>query len=99
MPNCPNCMAPLVTVRQRESMEAEPDEVWKTIPALFGLPVESNAAPLSCVPWATWILCGVIGVVSVAALFDLKTAIGEFGFVPAEAFRYGGLTLLTSFFL
>jgi membrane associated rhomboid family serine protease len=29
----------------------------------------------------------------------LRTAVGEFGFVPAEALRLGGLTWLTSFFL
>jgi membrane associated rhomboid family serine protease len=86
-------------INERDSMDAAPDEAWKTIPALFGLPVENNAAPLSCVPWATWILSGVIAVVSILAFFNLESVISDFGFVPAEAFRYGGLTFLTSFFL
>jgi membrane associated rhomboid family serine protease len=37
--------------------------------------------------------------VSILAFFNLDAAIDSFGFVPAQAFRYGGLTILTSFLL
>lgn len=36
---------------------------------------------------------------SVAAFTHLDAVVGRWGFIPAEAFRWGGLTLLTSFFL
>ena len=50
-------------------------------------------------PWLTWGLSAVIALVSIAAFFDLRQAVDLFGFVPAHAWRYGGLTSLTSFFL
>jgi len=86
-------------MRERECVDAEPDASWKTIPALFGFPVETQTSPLSCRPWATWILSGVIAMVSILAFFNLGAAIASFGFVPAQAFRYSGLTILTSFLL
>jgi len=76
-----------------------PDETWKTIPALFGFPVETNVDPLKRQPLVTWSLSAVIAFFSIWAFFHLKTAVGVFGFVPAEALRFGGLTWLTSFFL
>ncbi len=84
---------------QQQSADFEPDAGWKTVAAMFGFPIESETAPLTCRPWATWTLSAVIAVISIIAFFNLRPAIGTWGFVPAEAFRYGGLTLLTSFFL
>ncbi|HMP81207.1 MAG TPA: rhomboid family intramembrane serine protease [Verrucomicrobiota bacterium] len=76
-----------------------PDETWKTIPALFGFPVETNVDPVRNWPLATWSLAGVILLVSVLAFFDLKNVVDRFGMIPAEWWRYGGATLVTSFFL
>lgn len=76
-----------------------PDENWKMIPAIFGFPVESEINPLSCRPWLTWLLTLFIAAVSIIAFFDLDTAVERYGFIPAEAWRLGGLTWLTSFFL
>jgi Zn-finger nucleic acid-binding protein len=72
---------------------------WKTIPGVLGLPVEQDPAPFARVPWLTFSLALVIAAVSVWAFNDLPVAIQRFGLVPAEAWRYGGLTLLTSFFI
>jgi membrane associated rhomboid family serine protease len=41
----------------------------------------------------------VIAAISTWAFFGLGNAIQQFGLIPAEAWRYGGLTFLTSFFL
>ena len=89
----------LEQMREQQAMDAEPDESWKTVPAFLGFPVESETAVLNCRPWATWILSGVIALISVLAFFDLRAAIDSFGFVPSEVSRYGGLTFVTSFFL
>jgi membrane associated rhomboid family serine protease len=86
-------------MKEQEGIEGEPDESWKTIPALFGFPVKSETPPLSHWPWTTWMLSAVIALVSIVAFFHLETAIDVWGFVPAHALRYGGVTLLTSFFL
>lgn len=86
---------------RREDMQSgdPPDDLWKTIPALFGFPVESDADSLSNWPLATWSVALLIILVSVWAFFDLKPIIQKFGLIPAEFLRYGGFTLLSSFFL
>lgn len=81
-----------------QSSEA-PDELWKTIPALFGFPVETDVNPISNLPLATWSVAALILLVSVRAFFDLDAAVQQFGMIPAEWWRYGGSTLITSFFL
>jgi membrane associated rhomboid family serine protease len=82
-----------------DDVNAPPDEGWKWIPAICGLPVEMDAEPLETHPILTWSLSAVIAAVSILAFFDLERVVDSFGLVPAEFWRYGGLTLLTSFLL
>jgi len=89
----------LEQLKQRGVTDSEPDEPWKTIPAFFGFPVEAETNPVARLPWVTWSLAVAILAVSVSAFFDLEKYVEKFGFIPAEAWRYGGLTSLTSFFL
>ncbi|HXC34535.1 MAG TPA: rhomboid family intramembrane serine protease [Candidatus Acidoferrales bacterium] len=79
--------------------DASPDEAWKWIPAAIGLPVKYYTAEMSRRPWTTWSLSAIIAIVSVCAFPNLETVVKNFGTVPAHAFRYGGATFLTSFFL
>jgi membrane associated rhomboid family serine protease len=85
--------------KEQKDLEGEPDESWKTIPAMFGFPVKSETTPLARRPWALWTLSAVIAITSLAAFSDLNAAINAWGFVPAHALRDGGVTLVTSFFL
>jgi membrane associated rhomboid family serine protease len=87
--------------QRREEMVSgtPPDEEWKWIPAIFGLPVKIEDAGLSRWPWVTWSLSFVILLVSVLAFFDLENIVNRFGMIPDEKWRYGGATFLTSFFL
>jgi membrane associated rhomboid family serine protease len=50
-------------------------------------------------PLFTWAVALLITVVSVGAFFNLDAAVETFGLVPAEAWRYGGATFITSFLL
>jgi membrane associated rhomboid family serine protease len=84
---------------QAENENPAPDANWKMVPGLLGLPVEMDSDPLARVPWATFSLTAIIAVVSLLAFSDLDTAVEHWGLVPNEAWRYGGLTFLTSFFL
>lgn len=84
---------------QSDRDEAGVDENWKYLIAFFGLPVECQSTRSDTVPWVTWALAAFMVVFGVTSLFDLNSAIQSFGLIPAEAFRYGGLTVLTSFFL
>ena len=96
-------MAKVQQIAEQARKEQDPlsniDVDWKTIPGVLGLPVEQDPAPFARVPWLTFSLALVIAAVSVWAFNDLPVAIQRFGLVPAEAWRYGGLTLLTSFFI
>ena len=76
-----------------------PDQDWKGIPAMLGLPVELDSPMEERTPWATYLLSLVIAGVSLAALPHLAAIIQVYGLIPNEAWRENGLTLLTSFFL
>ncbi len=88
-------MAEQARIEQGEA----PDADWKSIPALFGLPVEAESRQLSILPWFTWILVALVSACSLSAFFDLPEAIRNWGLIPDEWLRMGGLTLVTSFFV
>jgi hypothetical protein len=71
--------------RTEADADPMPDETWKTVPALFGLPVEMDSDPLAHIPWATLSLALVIAAISTWAFFGLENAIQQFGLIPAEA--------------
>ena len=76
-----------------------PEEFWKLIPGIFGLPVENETAVRTRQPLATWSLAASILVISLLAFLDFDRTVMTWGYIPAEWLRYGGLTLLSSFFL
>jgi len=75
-----------------------PEESWKWIPALLGMPVEHEEHYYNRLPLVTWALAVLIGVASVLA-FSNPDVIQRYGLIPEEVWRYGGMTLLSSFFL
>jgi membrane associated rhomboid family serine protease len=79
--------------------DRSPDAQWKAIPAMFGLPVEVEDDNDWDNAWVTICLSSLIIIVSVVAFHNLRGTIDMFGLKPAEMFRYGGATVLTSFFL
>lgn len=72
---------------------------WTKFVTFLGLPVRERQASahgwslLSTLAGASCLLVGILDVLLGGSL------IGALGFVPAEPFRWGGLTLLTSFFV
>lgn len=82
-----------------QAEDPAPDANWKAVPALLGLPVEMDSDPLTRVPWATFSLSAIIAVVSIWAFFDLQNAVQQFGLIPDQAWRNGGRSFLTSFFI
>jgi len=76
-----------------------PDEWWQWVPGILNMPIEKDAECLRSPPWLTWSVAALIAVVSLAAFPDLQTAISDFGLIPDQFGRDGGLTFLTSFFL
>lgn len=44
--------------KQADAFGTDPDEAWKWLPALFGLPVEPEVEELKALPWASNCLLG-----------------------------------------
>lgn len=85
--------------RIAERAGPEPVDEWKKLPAIFGLPVERDSDSHERKAWATWTVCVLIFLVSLWAFRSPHDVFETFALVPDEAFRLGGLTLITSFFL
>lgn len=82
-----------------EGSGGPPEEPWKWVPAAFGWPIEVEVEPVQSIPWLTWGLSAVLVVVYLLTFQNLEGVVQSLGFVPDEAFRLGGATWLTSFFL
>lgn len=76
-----------------------PEETWKWLPALFGMPVEHEVNPVRCWPWVTWGLAAVMAMTFLFTFRNVPEVAEELGLIPAAPWRLGGLTLLASFFL
>ena len=83
-----------------------PDHAWQWLPGLVGLPVEYDAPKVARLPWATWTLAAFCVLATAHALYNASGGsltgnwvIDEWGFIPNQWYRRGGLTLITSFFL
>lgn len=77
-----------------------PDEKWKYIPAMLGLPVEADAPAVSRIPVITWSLAVVcLGAFVLTLSLGLSDSIRNWGFIPAQWDRHYGLTMITSMFL
>jgi len=94
--------------RYEEASEAgkgkAPDEAWKWVPGLFGLPVECDVPAVGTWPWITWGTGAVCVLVTVGALLAggvsaLKNVIWTLGFVPEDWHRLAGATVVSGFFL
>jgi membrane associated rhomboid family serine protease len=79
--------------------EDSPPETWQYVPAVFGLPVECDSPSLAGYPAVTWTVAFLVLVASIAAFMIGHSVVENFALVPAKAWRYGGLTFITSFFL
>ncbi len=93
-----------LTAESQRPVEAEfisqtgPEESWKWLPAIAGLPVEMNRPALRDYPLLTWLVV-FMGVAAFVLTHNSATAINTFGFVPELPWRFSGLTWFTSFFM
>jgi membrane associated rhomboid family serine protease len=88
-----------IELRDQDAHETSPEAWWEVAIAYMGIPVEYNYTPLKHRPIATWLLVGVIAVVSLTTFRNLESVVTNWGLIPAEFNRYFGLTFVTSFFL
>ncbi len=75
-----------------------PENAAQWAVAVAGFPVEHAPGPRPSFPIATWLLVAGCVLGWLAALPD-RSWVADFGFLPADPLRVGGVTLVTSFFL
>lgn len=81
----------------RKEVFSEIEADWETVIGFFGLPIEHDDPGLKRYPVVTWTLAIVAVLISSYAFVDGGETIEAFSFIPSEALRGFGLTLLTSF--
>ncbi len=85
--------------REELLLGAPPTDFWTAVVTLFGVPVEVDRGPLSRTPWVTISAIAGMAAASLLAWYAFPDWISEWGFLPIDPLRWGGATLLTSFFL
>ncbi|NGO40154.1 rhomboid family intramembrane serine protease [Limisphaera ngatamarikiensis] len=84
----------------KREMEANPEpEGWHWLPMLLGFPAELSDREPAGFPWATYGLALLITAVSLIGWWGGEGVLAEWGLIPNQWWRMGGLTFLTSFFL
>jgi len=92
-----------------------PAATWHWLPGLLGLPVEVDAPEVKQKPWTNRLAMGLCILATLVVLVPamrspvpayvpvcgslMESVYHTWGFVPADPFAMGGLTLVTSFFL
>jgi len=97
-------MAEVERIRERANREEAiqgppPADGWSAVLTVFGLPAEEDVPPTNLIPWVTWGAILLMAAATAWAIWVNPQAIEQWGLIPAEAFRHGGATFLTSFFL
>jgi membrane associated rhomboid family serine protease/Zn-finger nucleic acid-binding protein len=72
-----------------------PSEQWKWVPAFFGMLVEHGNPRLQSVPYVTYAAAAAIVLIFASTWSNLPRFVQDYGFVPADCLRLGGLTFLT----
>jgi len=100
LPAAPAPRAPAAPVRVvQEEERGPPGNPWHLVCGWLGLPFEVSDYRVR----RAYVTAGVALALMAVYLLELRAGLGAtvaaWGFVPAEAGRHGGLTLVTSFFL
>lgn len=91
-------MLELDRIADRSEDPAVPDELWKVVAAMLGMPIEQDGTALNRFPIVTWSLVAIMALATALAFF-VPDVYRQYGWIPEEPLRLGGLTSLSSFFL
>tara|TARA_R100000027_G_scaffold5591_1_gene4600 strand:- start:24267 stop:25217 length:951 start_codon:yes stop_codon:yes gene_type:complete len=76
----------------------KPNELWLSIPAALGLPVEVEQPTRKAPALTTWITGFILLIAGLTAL-NVSSYVDSFSLIPKQWARGGGITFITSFFL
>lgn len=88
-------------IEQADNTRRFPKDGWKWLPGLLGMPVEFDDGEPAATPIFTYALVAIVTLISGVVLLGGRTeeVFQAYGFKPSEAWRMGGLTALSMFFL
>lgn len=97
-------LAEIEAIRQRAGAEDEkyglpPDEGWKAVLTVFGIPVEEDDPGISRWPWVTWATVLLMALGTFWAWWGGAQVVRDWGLLSTDLWRSGGLTFVTAFFL
>lgn len=86
--------------QEGEAIGDGPDDTWKRAVGVLGMPVEIGTMTPRSRPWVTW---GALLIVAATSLWAISSGLHDvvraWGFVPAEPWRHGGLTWVSTLFI
>lgn len=83
----------------RGSGKDAPDEWWKCVLIALGVPVEVDSDGVSVIPFVTWAFALICVFVALVTHGHIVSAAYNWGYIPSDPMRHGGLTFLTAAFL
>jgi len=92
-------MALALIQKYKKDHSKYPDEWWKILIACLGIPVEISDREIVRLPIMTWLVALIVSIVSISSFSNLEAISQQFGLIPSQLFRYGGLTLFSNFFI
>jgi membrane associated rhomboid family serine protease/Zn-finger nucleic acid-binding protein len=85
--------------KDESAMGLPPADGWQAVLTIFGIPVVEDRPALSRWPFVTWGTVLLMVLATLWAWYACPPVIGDWGLLPSEPSRRGGLTFLTSFFI
>lgn len=111
-PEAAEALAPMLAGHERRRGEQSwgdgglpgnhaPDHPLHALLTYLGFPMEEDAPAVRGKPWITWTTAALCVLVTMAAIFAgrLDEVVATHGFLPADPWRAGGLTAISSFFI
>jgi len=84
--------------KKERQFDASHLPLWQKVLAVIGLPIQDEDRTSSPFPWFTAGLVLVTSAISIYLFFNRRSP-DDYGFIPREYDRYGGLTFFSNFFV
>ena len=94
-----NAMAEAAADTEDFGRSDSPDNPWQYLAGILGFPVEQNAPALRKQPLVTYAITAICLAVYALTFNDLAQCIRQWGLIPAQLWRCGGATWISSAFM
>jgi membrane associated rhomboid family serine protease len=86
--------------QQGDAIGDGPDQTWKKVLGILGVPVEIGAMETLRRPWVTWSFLVIVALTSIWAMTNgLGNVVQQWGFIANDPWRMNGLTWVSTLFI